>query len=395
MSKLWEKESKVDKKIEEFTVGNDYILDEELIRYDCLGSIAHCRMLGKIGILEDKEVEKTIGILEEIIDKETLEILPNQEDCHTAIENYLTEKLGDIGKKIHTARSRNDQILTALRLYYLDKIDDCRNFVEAFNFSLKELSLKYGTTPLPGYTHMRKAMPSSLSLWCQAFIESSEDNIILLNASNSLMDQSPLGTAAGYGVPMKLDRKFTSDELGFSRIQKNPIYAQISRGKFEVTLIHSMGQIMFDLNKLASDLILFSMPEFGFFDLPEHFCTGSSIMPQKKNPDVLEILRGKYHTVKACETEISGLISGLGTGFHRDFQLTKEPAMKGIKTTLDSLEIASLVIKNITVNTDRCKEAMTDEIYATERAYALVKKGIPFREAYRQIGIELSEAKKN
>ena len=238
-------------------------------------------------------------------------------------------------------------------------------------------------------------MPSSLSLWCQAFIESSEDNIILLNASKSLMDQSPLGTAAGYGVPMKLDRKFTSDELGFSRIQKNPIYAQISRGKFAVTLIHSMGQIMFDLNKLASDLILFSMPEFGFFDLPEHFCTGSSIMPQKKNPDVLEILRGKYHTVKACETEIAGLISGLGTGFHRDFQLTKEPAMKGIKTTLDSLEIASLVIKNITVNTDRCKEAMTDEIYATERAYALVKKGIPFREAYRQIGIELSEAKKN
>ncbi len=395
MSKLWEKESKVDKKIEKFTVGNDYILDQELIRYDCLGSIAHCRMLGKIGILNEKEIEKTIGILEEIIDKGTLDILPNQEDCHTAIENYLTQKLGDIGQKIHTARSRNDQILTALRLYYLDKIDDCRNFVEDFIRALKKLSLKYGDTPLPGYTHMRKAMPSSLSLWCQAFIESSEDNITLLNASNNLMDQSPLGTAAGYGVPMKLDRKFTSDELGFSRIQKNPIYAQISRGKFEVTLIHSMGQIMFDLNKLASDLILFSMSEFGFFDLPEHFCTGSSIMPQKKNPDVLEILRGKYHTVKACETEISGLISGLGTGFHRDFQLTKEPAMKGIKTTLDSLEIASLVIKNITVNTDRCKEAITDEIYATERAYALVKKGIPFREAYRQIGKELSEAKNN
>ena len=395
MSKLWEKESKVDKKIEEFTVGNDYILDQELIRYDCLGSIAHCRMLGKIGILNEQEIEKTIVILEEIIDKGTLDILPNQEDCHTAIENYLTEKLGDIGEKIHTARSRNDQILTALRLYYLDKIDDCRNFVEGFTSALKKLSLKYGDTPLPGYTHMRKAMPSSLSLWCQAFIESSEDNMTLLNASNNLMDQSPLGTAAGYGVPMKLDRKFTSDELGFSRIQKNPIYAQISRGKFEVTLIHSMGQIMFDLNKLASDLILFSMPEFGFFDLPEQFCTGSSIMPQKKNPDVLEILRGKYHTVKACETEISGLISGLGTGFHRDFQLTKEPAMKGIKTTLDSLEIASLVIENITVNTDRCKEAMTDEIYATERAYALVKKGIPFREAYRQIGKELYEAKKN
>ncbi|MBF88650.1 MAG: argininosuccinate lyase [Candidatus Marinimicrobia bacterium] len=395
MKKLWDKDSKIDKRIEKFTVGKDYVLDQELIKYDCLGSIAHCKMLGKIDVLDKKEVKKIIEVLKELIKKQILEIQPDQEDCHTAIENYLTEKLGDIGKKIHTARSRNDQILTALRLYYLDKIDDCKNFSEGFTSALKKLSLQYKDIPMPGYTHMRKAMPSSLTLWCQAFIDSAEDNISLLNASKVLIDQSPLGTAAGYGVPMKLDRQFTSDELGFSRIQTNPIYAQISRGKFELTLIHCMGQIMFDLNKLASDLILFSMPEFGFFNLPEDFCTGSSIMPQKQNPDVLEILRGKYHSVKSCEIEISGLISDLGTGFHRDFQLTKEPTMKGIEITLDSLEIASLVIRNLSLNTRRCQEAMTDEIYATERAYALVEKGMPFREAYKTIAKEFFKEKKN
>lgn len=395
MSKLWTKQARLDERVEKFTVGDDYILDRQLVKYDCLGSIAHSKMLGKIGILDKKEVDKIVRVLEEILNQGTLEISQNQEDCHTAIENYLTDKLGDIGKKIHTARSRNDQILTALRLYYLDKIDECRNSTEGYTNALRKLSLKYGDTPMPGYTHMRKAMPSSLSLWCNAFIESAEDNLILLNTSKTLMDQSPLGTAAGYGVPMKLDREFTSDELGFSRIQNNPIYAQMSRGKFEVTLIHAMGQIMFDLNKLASDLILFSMPEFGFFDLPEQFCTGSSIMPQKQNPDVLEILRGKYHTIKACETEISGLISDLGTGFHRDFQLTKGPTMRGIEITMNSLEMASLVINKISLNTKRCKEAMTDELYATERVYALVKEGIPFREAYRKIARELSEVKNN
>ena len=205
------------------------------------------------------------------------------------------------------------------------------------------------------------------------------------------MDQSPLGTAAGYGVPLEIDRQLTADELGFSRIQENPIYAQMSRGKFEVTLLHALGQIMFDLNKLASDLILFSMPEFGYFSLPEELCTGSSIMPQKQNPDVLEIMRGKYHTVKGCERKVSAVIADLSSGFHRDFQLTKGPTMRGIDVTLKSLEIASLVVSSISVDRERCEGAMTDEICATERAYNLVKEGVPFREAYRKVAAELRE----
>ncbi|MEE2876504.1 MAG: argininosuccinate lyase [Candidatus Neomarinimicrobiota bacterium] len=391
MGKLWEKGVELDKRVEKYTVGDDYLLDRELVKYDCLGSIAHAKMLGRIGIVSDDEMNQLIAALQEIIDQGGLEILPDQEDCHTAIENFLTEKLGEVGKKIHTARSRNDQVLTALRLYYLDKISECRQATEAFVSELQELSDREGDTPIPGYTHMRKAMPSSVAIWCGAFVESAADNLILLKTVESLMDQSPLGTAAGYGVPLDIDRQFTAHELGFSRIQENPLYAQMSRGKFEVTLLHALGQIMFDLNKIASDLILFSMPEFGFFTLPEQLCTGSSIMPQKQNPDMLEIMRGKFHMMKACEREVSGLIGDLGSGFHRDFQLTKGPTMKGIDITLKSLEIASLVVKCISVNGERCEEAMTDDLYATERAYNLVKEGVPFREAYRQLAEELRE----
>ena len=391
MGKLWQKGARLDKRVEAYTVADDYLLDRELVKYDCLGSIAHAKMLGKIGILTDDEVSRLVAALQEIIDQGGLEISPEQEDCHTAIENYLTEKLGDVGEKIHTARSRNDQVLTALRLYYLDKIGECRGAADRFVGELQRLSERDGDTPMPGYTHMRKAMPSSVALWCGAFVESAKDNMALLHAAQNLMDQSPLGTAAGYGVPLEIDRQLTADELGFSRIQENPIYAQMSRGKFEVTLLHALGQIMFDLNKLASDLILFSMPEFGYFSLPEELCTGSSIMPQKQNPDVLEIMRGKYHTVKGCERKVSAVIADLSSGFHRDFQLPKGPAMRGIDVTLKSLEIASLVVSSISVDRERCEGAMTDEIYATERAYNLVKEGVPFREAYRKVAAELRE----
>ncbi len=391
MGKLWQKGTQPDKRVEEYTVGNDWILDRELVKYDCLGSIAHAKMLRKIGILSDPELESLIIVLQEIVDQGDLEILTEHEDCHTAIENHLTDKLGKVGEKIHTARSRNDQVLTALRLYYLDKIGNCRDESNSFIVELEALKDRDGDTPMPGYTHMRKAMPSSVALWSEAFIDSMGDNLALLSSSEKLMDQSPLGTAAGYGVPMNIDRNFTANELGFSNIQNNPIYAQMSRGKFELTLLHALGQIMFDLNKLASDLILFSMHEFSFFSLPEELCTGSSIMPQKKNPDVLEIMRGKYHTLKGCEQEVSGVIADLGSGFHRDFQLTKEPTMRGIDITLKSLEMASLVVSAIAVNRESCTEAMTDELYATERAYDLVKEGVPFREAYRRVAEKLKE----
>lgn len=389
--KLWQKKYKLNEKIEEFTVGNDYLLDKKLVKYDCLASIAHAKMLCKMGILTKDECSQLINALNEIIaldNKGKFVITKEDEDCHTAIENYLVKKLGDAGKKIHTARSRNDQVLTALRLYYKEEIKEVLKEAETFVKTLEEFKGKNSKVEIPGYTHMRKAMPSSVELWAEAFIESMEDNKKLLMCVLELVDQSPLGTGAGYGVPLKIDRKMTSDELGFKKIQLNPIYAQLSRGKFESSIAHALTQVMFDLNKIASDLILFSMPEFGYFELPPEFCTGSSIMPQKKNPDVLELVRAKYHIVVGEEFKLKSISSNLISGYNRDIQLTKEPVMKSFEITKESLSVMNLVVGKLKVNTENCKKAMTKELYATEKAYELVKKGIPFREAYKQISKE-------
>ena len=390
MGKIWDKGFEVDKRVEEFTVGNDFLIDMKLINYDCKASIIHAKMLRKIGVLSKTELKKIINALNEIINSNDLTIKINDEDCHTAIENYLIKKIGDAGKKIHTARSRNDQVLTALRLYYLDNIKNCDLLQKEWIKSLKKFKNKFGTINFPGYTHFRKAMPSSINMWSEAFIESSIDNTKLLKVSKNIINKSPLGTAAGYGVPMNIDREFTAKEMGFDSNQ-NPIYAQISRGKFEKLLIHSLVQIMYDINKISSDLILFSMDELGYFEIPEKFCTGSSIMPQKNNPDVLELLRAKYNNVRSYESEVLNITSNLPSGFHRDFQLTKEPTMKAIETTLDCIKMITMLINELVVNEKRCDEALSEEIYATEKAYKLVEKGVPFRSAYKIIAKELSK----
>ena len=390
MVKIWDKGFEVDKRVEEFTVGNDFLIDMKLINYDCKASIIHAKMLRKIGVLSKIELKKIINALNEIINSNDLTIKINDEDCHTAIENYLIKKIGDAGKKIHTARSRNDQVLTALRLYYLDNIKNCDLLQKEWIKSLKKFKNKFGTINFPGYTHFRKAMPSSINMWSEAFIESSIDNSKLLKVSKNIINKSPLGTAAGYGVPMNIDREFTAKEMGFDSNQ-NPIYAQISRGKFEKLLIHSLVQIMYDINKISSDLILFSMDELGYFEIPEKFCTGSSIMPQKNNPDVLELLRAKYNNVRSYESEVLNITSNLPSGFHRDFQLTKEPTMKAIETTLDCIKMITMLINELVVNEKRCDEALSEEIYATEKAYKLVEKGVPFRSAYKIIAKELSK----
>ena len=390
MVKIWDKGFEVDKRVEEFTVGNDFLIDMKLINYDCKASIIHAKMLRKIGVLSKTELKKIINALNEIINSNDLTIKINDEDCHTAIENYLIKKIGDAGKKIHTARSRNDQVLTALRLYYLDNIKNCDLLQKEWIKSLKKFKNKFGTINFPGYTHFRKAMPSSINMWSEAFIESSIDNSKLLKVSKNIINKSPLGTAAGYGVPMNIDREFTAKEMGFDSNQ-NPIYAQISRGKFEKLLIHSLVQIMYDINKISSDLILFSMGELGYFEIPEKFCTGSSIMPQKNNPDVLELLRAKYNNVRSYESEVLNITSNLPSGFHRDFQLTKEPTMKAIETTLDCIKMITILINEVVVNEKRCNQALTEEIYATEKAYKLVEKGVPFRSAYKIIAKELSK----
>ena len=386
--KLWEKKHKLNKQIEEFTVGNDYLLDQRLVKYDCKASIAHAKMLHKMGILKKEEARMLVYGLEEIVRKDSrgeFKIKKEDEDCHTAIENYLTKNYRDAGKKIHTARSRNDQVLGALRLYYKDELKECKELVSELNISIKNKIKEYSYVKLPGYTHTRKAMPSSIKMWLDSFAESMKDNLKILDVSMSLIDQCPLGTGAGYGLPIKVDRKYTAKELGFAKVQKNPVYVQNSRGKFESTILHGLSQIMCDLNKISTDLIMFSMPEFGYFELPKEICTGSSIMPHKSNPDVLELVRGAYHEINSYESRVKDIIGNLISGYNRDLQLTKEPVMKGFDKTKQCLSMMNLVVQKIKINKERCKEGLTEELFATEKAYELVKKGMPFREAYKKV----------
>ncbi len=388
IKKLWDKGYSLDEEVEEFTVGDDYLLDMKLVKYDCLASIAHAKMLGRIGILKKDEVDRLVKELNRIIklwEDGKFNISKHEEDVHTAIENMLTDRLGQLGKKIHTGRSRNDQVLTALRLYQKENLKSCMYLAEQYIESAGNFSTTYGKIELPGYTHTRKAMPSSIKMWAEAFIDSMNDNVSLLESAYLLVDQSPLGTAAGYGSPLKLNREYTAEEMGFAKVQENPIYAQMSRGKFEATILHSLSQVMFDINKMATDLILFSMPEFGYFELPDKFTTGSSIMPNKKNPDVLELLRAKYHVVVSYEMQIKSLSSNLPTGYNRDIQLTKWPVMDGFEITQRSLKLASHLLDNLKVNKANCKKGLTGDVYATHLAYELVKKGMPFRDAYKEI----------
>jgi argininosuccinate lyase len=387
-SKLWEKGYRLDEQVEAFTVGDDYLLDQRLVRYDCLASMAHARTLGRAGILEEKEVEHLLDELERIIQLDQagdFPILREQEDCHTAIENHLTRELGELGAKIHTGRSRNDQVLAALRLYYKEEVAKCKELMTELAMCLEQFAARCGEVELPGYTHTRKAMPSSVALWAESFLDSMDDNVRLIDVALDLIDQSPLGTGAGYGVPLDLDREYTAELLEFERVQQNPIYAQNSRGKFEATILHALAQVMLDLNKMATDLIVFSMTEFGYFELPEELCTGSSIMPQKRNPDVLELVRAKYHHVVALEFQVKNTIANLLSGYNRDQQLTKGPTMRGLEVTRASLSVMALVFDGLNVNADRCRAGLTDEVYATARVYELVKEGVPFREAYRRI----------
>ena len=392
MTKLWEKGVGFDKKIESFTVGNDNDLDQILLPYDCEASIAHVKMLNKMKYLNDNESDKLIKELNFILEESksgNFKIKKSHEDCHTAIEDHLVNTCGDSGKKIHTARSRNDQVLTALRLYYRDSIDDVKKLLIDLIKSLELFSDKNGKIQFPGYTHMQKAMPSSVELWSNAYIESMNDDLKLLQTAYALINQSPLGSGAGFGVPINIDRKFLAKELKFDSVQDNPIYCQLSRGKFELYIINIFTQIMFSINRIASDIVLFCTDEFKFFSLPDEFCSGSSIMPNKRNPDVLELLRGSYSILIGYQSQIQSLSQNLISGYNRDIQLSKEPTMRSIDLIKNCLDINTLVISGLIVNEENCKKAMTDELFATEQAYNMVKEGIPFRQAYRKIADEL------
>ena len=387
--RLWDKGKPVDRRILDFTVGEDHLLDLRLVKYDCTASQSHAKMLHKIGILTEEETEMLIEGLSEVIDgseKGEFTIAREQEDCHTAIEEYLTKKYGDVGKKIHLGRSRNDQILTALRLYEKDMLFELRTSLNVFQRVLRKVVNKCGKTPLPGYTHMRKAMPTSVGVWLESFNAAVRDDLKILAAIYKTIDQSPLGTAAGFGTPVfKLDRNMTAKMMNFASVMKNPSYAQFSRGKFEMSIMGLFTGIMLLMNKLATDLLLFSMDEFGFIVLPDDFCTGSSIMPQKKNPDVLELIRANYAVVLGEEFKIKSLVSNLISGYNRDLQLTKGPLFHAYDTTKECIEIMSLILDRIEVDEEKCLLAITEELSATEEAYKLVQEGVPFRKAYRKV----------
>lgn len=386
--KLWEKEKKLDKEIEAFTVGNDYLYDQKLVKFDCIASKAHAEMLLGKKILSKEEFEKISKELENIIEldeKGKFQVLQSDEDVHTKIENHLTEKLGDAGKKIHTLRSRNDQVLVALNLYSKEKIsetiEETKKLIDCFD----KLNSKNGALIMPGYTHMQKAMPSTLGLWTGSFAESLKDDIKTLEFAFSLVDINPLGSGAGYGLPIEIDNELTTKKLSFTKTQKNSLYVQNSRTKKELSVVFGLLEIMTTLNKLATDLLLFTTKEFGFFSLPQELCTGSSIMPQKKNYDVLEILRGNSGIVYGNFSQIFSTGNNLPSGYNRDVQLTKPALMNSIEITISSLKVAQKIVSNLEPDAEKMKEACSEELYAAEETLKLSLQGVPFRNAYKKI----------
>lgn len=378
----------MDGQVEEFTVGTDPALDLDLVPYDCRASVAHAKMLQAIGILSRREffkLEKELKNILRLSRKKAFFIRTDEEDCHTAIENHLRKKLGKTGEKIHTARSRNDQVLTALRLYSKERLGRVERALLDLVRALKTAGRRYQGILMPGYTHSRKAMPYSVGKYFRAFQESLQDDLRPLRLASSLNDQNPLGSVAGYGVGLKIDRDLTTRLLNFKKKQNNELYCQNSRGKFESLILFALSQIMQDLQKLATDLILFSMEEFGYFRLPDEFCTGSSVMPHKKNPDVLELVRAKSAVIHSYFFQITEIIRGLPSGYHRDLQLTKEPLMNGFRVAEESIKIMTRVVANLKVNRQKCREACTEEVYSVEKANALAREGIAFREAYRRL----------
>lgn len=387
MTKLWGNNN-LNKSVEAFETKDDLVWDQKLVKYDCLGSIAHAQMLAEIGILTPAELKSLKKHLEDIIklhEKGKFVLEPGDEDVHTKIENYLTQKCGEAGKKIHTGRSRNDQVLTAIRLYTKDQLDEISKEVKTLQQSFSRYAKKYSHLPMPGYTHTQKAMPSSVGLWAESFADSLSDDLQLLNSVYKLIDQSPLGSGAGYGLPFDVKREFTAKLLDFAKAQGNPIYCQNSRGKFEASILSALISILQTVNKFAQDVLLFTTAEFGFFTVDPSLTTGSSIMPQKKNVDLAELLRSKVHLVLGNYVAVVSLSSNLPSGYNRDIQDTKKPLFESLEITLDSLKMCQILLSGLHPKGAKLKAAMTDDLYAAQQALKLAQKGVPFRSAYKRI----------
>ena len=394
MAKLWQKNYTLDSMMEHFTVRNDYVYDEELVLSDVLGSAAHAKGLHRIGILTGEETESLLQGLGEIAAlrlEGRFPITVSDEDCHTAIEGYLTKRFGEAGKKIHTGRSRNDQVQTALRIYMREALLKLSSAALSFASSLIDLAERNQDVPMPGRTHMQIAMPSSVALWALSFAEEILDEAGMLLDLYGVLDQSPLGSAASYGVTLPLDREYTALLMGFSRVQNNVLYANNSRGKFEAFFLDHAEYLALTASKLAQDLMLFTLPEFGYFSLPRELCTGSSIMPQKKNPDGLELARSRTALIGSCSMRVKSIIKALPSGYNRDFQDTKEPLIEGFRATEELLMIMDEMVRKLSVHPDALASACTPELYATDRVMERVVAGGNFRDSYRNVGLNLDK----
>ncbi len=389
MSRLWDKGLPLDERVLRYTAGEDHVLDARLVAYDVRGSIAHATMLASVGLISDADrdaIRDGLEALEASFDKGEWEITLADEDVHTALETRLTAAIGEPGGRLHLGRSRNDQVLTALRLYLSDATQDLTERLARLREAIAGLVERQGDVALPGYTHMQHAMPSSVALWCGGFDEAFEDAIDGLAAAARRARKNPLGSAAGYGTPgLPLDRSRTTELLGFESTQEPVTAVQLSRGKAESTLLFEITLLLTDLGRMASDLLLFYTQEFGYVTLPSDTTTGSSIMPQKRNPDVLELLRGASSTAQACLDEALMVTAKLPSGYQRDLQRLKSPLFRGIDLAVDSVDIMAHVLDGLAFVEDNIE--IDPGSHATEEAYRLVtEEGMAFRDAYRKIG---------
>lgn len=390
-TKLWQKGYTLNPTVERYTAG-DAVLDNRLVEADVLGSIAHARMLGQIGLLAPDEVaalQKELAHIAELARAGRFEVTVADEDVHTKIENHLSATVGEAGKKIHTARSRNDQVLVDLRLFTRVELTKIEGLILDCAAALADLAERGRDVPMPGYTHMQRAMLSSVGVWAGSFAEALLDDLTVVRTAYAINDQSPLGSAASYGVPFDIDRQYVADQLGFAKVQRNVLYAQHGRGKFEGLVVQALAQVMLDLSKLAQDILLFTTSEYDFFRVAPELCVGSSIMPQKFNLEAMELVRARAQTMLAYQQQILGVVAGLPSGFNMDNQETKRPFMAALDLAASSLEVCTFFVQGLAFNEAQLRAACSPELFATDQAYALVRGGMPFRDAYRQVAAHL------
>jgi len=394
--KLWQKNYQVDQSIDTFTVGDDRELDLYLAKYDVLGSLAHTRMLEKVGLLSASDLEQVQKGLKEIyseIEEGNFTIEPDVEDIHSQVELLLTRRLGDVGKKIHSGRSRNDQVLVDIKMFLRSEVMRVvYSYKELFDL-LQELSNEHKDKMLPGYTHLQLAMPSSFGMWFGAYAEAITDDMEVLLAAYNSANKNPLGSAAGYGSTFPLDRQLTTDLLGFETLNYNAVFAQMSRGKTERNVAFAIAAVAGTLSKLAYDVVLYMNQNFGFISFPDELTTGSSIMPHKKNPDVFELVRGKCNVLQSLPNELMLLTSNLPSGYHRDLQLTKDVIFPAFNKIVDCINITTYMLSQVQVKEGLLDDEKYDVLFSVDAVNNLVVEGKPFRDAYKIVGGDIAEGK--